>query len=184
MMTMDAQTITASLAKDVDGTFPDVVRLLQDGVYSGALRMLGNPHDAEEVAQEAFVRAYRALSGYEPERIRSLRLAPWVWTIAANLCRNRHRSRSRRPTAALVIEPEETGPGPEERAMNLDLGDRLTTALGDLPWPMRSAVVLRHVVGLSIDEISAAVGRPSGTVKSDIHRGLARLRSEPWEEAS
>ena len=63
----------------------------RDRCYSIALRVLGNPHDAEEVAQDALVRAYRAIGGYHPERVRALRLRPWLATIVVNLCRNRTR---------------------------------------------------------------------------------------------
>ena len=97
---MSFEGLAAELAHDLDRAFPDFVRSLQDGVYSGALRMVGNRHDAEEIAQEAFLRAYRALRDYPAERIRDLNPAAWVWTIAANLCRNHHRSRSRRPVTA------------------------------------------------------------------------------------
>src|SRR3990172_11710025 len=92
MRTMSPQGLAAELADDLDRAFPDLVRTLQDGVYSGALRMVGNRHDAEEIAQEAFLRAYRALRDYPAERIRQLSPAAWVWTIAANLCRNHHRT--------------------------------------------------------------------------------------------
>lgn len=178
MSTIDPATITAALADDLDRAFPDLVRLLQDGIYSGALRMLGDRHEAEDVAQEAFLRAYRALQGYDPQRIRDLRLAPWVWTIAANLCRNRYRSRSRRPEEPGLerLDPPEGGSGPEDLAVAASDRSRLAALLTELPWPQRTAVVLHHVVGLGHEEIAAAVGRPIGTVKSDIHRGLARLR--------
>lgn len=182
MSTVEITSLAEALADDLDAAFPDLVRTVQDGVFSGCLRMLGNRHDAEEVAQEAFLRAYRALQGYGPERIRSLRLEGWVWTIAANLCRNRYRSRSRKPTAPLVAEPADAAMGPAESAENSEIGARLARLLTDLSWPMRSAVVLRHVVGLDYDSISAALERPVGTVKADVHRGLARLRARLTEE--
>ena len=82
--------------RDLDGTFEAVVLAHQDRLYSIALRMLGDPRDAEEAAQDAFVRAYRALAGYDPARIRELRLRPWLATIVLNLCRSRL---GRRPAA-------------------------------------------------------------------------------------
>ncbi|MCB2222734.1 MAG: RNA polymerase sigma factor [Actinobacteria bacterium] len=179
---MDApplDTLTAALAADLDGAFPDLVRLLQDDLFSGALRLTGGWADAEDVAQEAFVRAYRALQGYPPERIRALRLRGWMWTIALNLCRNRARSRARRPETALGegVEPPDTGVGPEQAALDADGSGRLGALVAGLPWAQRRGVVLRHVVGLSYEEIAAAVERPVGTVKADVHRGLARLRA-------
>ena len=177
--------LTLRLATDLDAAFPDLVRLVQDGVYSGALRMTGNPADAEDVTQEALVRAYRALRGYPPDRIRALSPQGWVWTIAANLCRNRARARSRRPEAALpaAVEMVEDGAaGTEEQAVGTLERARLAGHLAGLPWPMRAAVVLRHVVGLGYPEIAAALGRPAGTVKADVHRGLNRLRAAIEQE--
>ena len=170
--------LTDRLAVDLDGAFPDVVRYLADDLYSGARRLLGDAHEAEDVTQEALVRAYRALAGYPPDRIRRLRLRGWAWTIAANLCRNRLRSRSRRPTVAIEgLDPPEPGAGPEAAVLDAAGDRRLAEAVQDLPWTMRAAVVLHYVVGLSYAEIAEAVDRPSGTVRSDAHRGLARLRA-------
>ena len=102
-----------------DAAFPHLVRALIDGVYSGALRLTGSRADAEDVAQEAFLRAYRALGTYEAARIRELRLREWVWAIAANLCRNRARSARRHPEEALPAEAPvpDTAPGPEAEAV-------------------------------------------------------------------
>ena len=179
---MSPESLAAELAHDLDRAFPDLVRTLQDGVFSGALRMVGNRHDAEEIAQEAFLRAYRALRDYPAERIRDLNPAAWMWTIAANLCRNHHRTRSRRPvTAELAIDPVDRRRGPDEDAIDHELGDELAAELRLLTWPMRAAVVLHYVVGLPYEEIATALERPVGTVKADIHRGLARLRTRLQE---
>ena len=177
MSTMTTEDLTARLADDLDGTFPEVVRAVSGDLLSGAYRMLGDRHDAEDVTQDALVRAYRALAGYEPQRIRDLRLRPWLWTIAANLCRNRLRSRARRRTEVLEDEPPESRPGPEDAAEQSDLGVTLARLLLDLPWHMRTAIVLHHVVGMPYDEIAVVLDRPSATVRSDVHRGLARLRA-------
>jgi len=166
------------LAKDLDGSFPDLVLAVQEGLYSGALRMTGSLTDAEDIAQETLVRAYRALGTYPPGRIRRLKLEAWIWTIAANLCRNRARRRSRKPESPLGgIEPPAGDAGPEDAAVGGDTRDRLAALVGELPWPMRAGVVMRHVVGLSYGEIADALERPVGTVKADVHRGLARLRN-------
>lgn len=173
-----SDTLTDALAADLDRAFPDLVGLLQDDLYSGALRMTGNRADAQDIAQETFVRAYRALAGYSPERIRSLQVRGWMWTIAINLCRNRARTRSRKPEQAFPagFDPSSAEAGPEQVALSADAGERLGARVAALPWAQRQAVVLRHVVGLGYDEISAVLGRPTGTVKADVHRALARLR--------
>ena len=169
--------LPAALAADRDAAFPHLVRALIDGIYSGALRLTGSRADAEDITQEAFLRAYRALGAYPPERIRELRLREWVWTIAANLCRNRAPSRERHPEetlgrAAGIPDP---APGPEAEVVAASDRERLSALLARLPWAQRSAVVLRHVAGLTYAEIAAALARPVGTVKADVHRGLQQL---------
>ena len=180
---MTADPLAARLAEDLDGAFPDLVRRMSPGLYSGALRMLGNARDAEEVAQDALVRAYRALQQYPEDRIRELRLRGWVWTIAANLCRNRLRYRARRRERSLDgMDVPDDGTGPEGQALSDEARSELAGRLLDLPWEARAAIVLKHVVGLSYAEISEAIGRPTGTVRSDVSRGLARLREALEEE--
>ena len=181
----DSQLVEAA-ARDLDGTFEALVVAHQDRLYSIALRMLGNTSDAEEAAQDALVRAYRALTGYSSERIRELRLRPWLATIVLNLCRTRmtRRAAGGRPALSLdaaepgTLEPaadERTGPAATvaRRAAGRAWADLLLT----LPPTYRGAVVLRHVDGLSYPEVATALDRPEGTVKAQVHRGLAMLRT-------
>ena len=93
MATDTVGLVNGRLANNLDGAFPDLVRNLQHGVYSGVLRMVPSAADAEDITQETFIRAYRALSKYEPARIQELNLRGWIWTIALNLCRNAARTR-------------------------------------------------------------------------------------------
>lgn len=178
MQTMEnPETLTDDLAEDLHRAFPAMVRSLQDGVFSGVLQMTRNRHDAEDVTQETFIRAYRALGGYDAQRIRELRLRPWVWTIAINLCRNRARSAARRGPSAPLQDRAADEPGPEDEAVETAMRSEWHRRLGRLSTPHRTAVVLRHVVGLGYEEIALATGRPVGTVKADVHRGIARLRT-------
>lgn len=179
----DVDDLVTRLSNDLDGVFPEVVRMMSGDLYSGAMRLLGHREDAEDVTQEAFVRAYRALRGYPPARIRSLRLRGWMWTITANLCRNRIRQRSRRTSVEMDTEPADPSSGPDESAVGADTARRLSEALLRLPWPQRAAVVMRHVADLPVPEIAEALDRPEGTVRSDIHRGLAALRAA-YQEGS
>ncbi len=159
-----------ALARDLDGSFGAVVTGMGPQLFWGLRRMCGSHQEAEDLTQETFIRAYRALSGYEPGRIEEIALRPWLWTIAMNLGRNHVRDRSRRPTyVELTVETGAEDPDPVDSAA----WDR---RLASLTRAQRDAVVLRHVVGMSIAEISEATGRPEGTVKADVHRGLARLR--------
>lgn len=156
------------LADDLDSAFPDLVRALQNDMFSG-LRSLAGP-EAEDLTQETFIRAYRALSEYEPGRIRELKLRGWIWTIALNLGRNHLRAKSRRP---LLVDREI-----ETRTDDPDYVDLAAwhRRLQSLPPRTRRAVVLRHVVGLGYEEVAIATGQAVGTVKSDVHRGLEKLR--------
>ena len=97
---MDEPTLLAALADDLDLAFEALVRSRQDRVFSIALRILGDPTDAEDVAQDAFVRAYRALGAWPAARIRELRLDAWLATIVVNTARSRIRRRAR--TAARI----------------------------------------------------------------------------------
>lgn len=152
--------------------FERIVKSQQHRIYGFALSLCGNHADAEEIAQDAFVRAHRALSGYEPERIAELRLGAWLHQIALNVFRNRARRRVRQ-TVPLegVAEPAANGLGPPE------LHD-LREALLGLPHRYREAIVLRHVQGFGYEEMAAVLGMPAGTVKSNVHRGLAMLKEE------
>ena len=152
----------------------------QKAVFTTALRVSSRPSDAEDLAAEAFLRAYAALRGYPPERITELRIRPWLITIVLNLWRNQVRSARRRP----VLDALPSGPaghdvpstteGPEEQAERAAGRDGLVSLLAQLSPTERVAVVLRHVVGLPYHEIAEVVGRPEGTVKAQVSRGLGR----------
>ena len=167
------------LAGDLERHFPELVTEMQGVVYNGARRWLRGRQDAEDVTQEAFVRAYLALQGYSPERIAELRLRPWLFTITLNLCRNHARTRSRRPRQTVLESSPEVPSGAEvEREAVAAVGvDEWRERLSRLARRQREAVVLRHVVDLSYDEIGEVLGCPAGTARSDVSRGLARLRT-------
>jgi RNA polymerase sigma-70 factor, ECF subfamily len=185
---MDAdERLTLSLADDLDAAFESLVEVHQDRLYSIAMRVLGDRGDAEEAAQDALVRAYRALASYDGERIRELRLRGWLTTIVLNRCRSvasRRASRGPRPVsidgdpARPIADPEAPpASAPTEVAERHAERERWAARLLALPVSYRTAVVLRHVDGLSYPEVAAALGRPEGTVKAQVHRGIALLRT-------
>ena len=184
---MDDTELTEHLARDLDGAFEILVRAHVDRCHAIALRVLGNRHDAEEVAQDALVRAYRALAGYEPERIRELHLRPWLATIVTNLCRNRVRRHvlQTTPLAPLVgvgrEPPSDASTDPAGLAAKAAVAERLAAMLAALPERYRVPVVLRHVDDLSYAELAEVLGRPEGTLKAQVHRGLALLRTSATE---
>ncbi|MBI3748833.1 MAG: sigma-70 family RNA polymerase sigma factor [Chloroflexi bacterium] len=182
-------TLLTALADDLDGSFETLVLAHQDRLFSIALRVLGDRHEAEEAAQDAFVRAYRALGSYEPGRILELRLRPWLATIVLNLCRSRLARRAARAAVArpaLSLDATELGTlepradeaaEPAVAAARRDTRETWAALLLTLPPAYRTAVVLRHVDGLSYPEVATALDRPEGTVKAQVHRGLALLRT-------
>jgi RNA polymerase sigma-70 factor (ECF subfamily) len=166
------------LADDLDGAFPEFLAHHQDLVYGIALRWTRQPPDAEELAQDAFVRAYRALASYDARRVRELRPRGWLAAITTNLAHNRAR-RTVPSTTGLeaVTEMRADGdPGPERLAERRESARLWRRRLATLPARYRRAVELRHVSGLSYPELAEALGRPVGTVKSDVHRGVRLLR--------
>ncbi|HEX8025668.1 MAG TPA: RNA polymerase sigma factor [Candidatus Limnocylindrales bacterium] len=177
--------LAVRLSLDLDHAFPALVADHANRLYTIALRLLGDPRDAEEVAQDALVRAHRAISGYPPERTRELRLRPWLASIAVNLAHNRRRRHDdRRPPARLEplvdagFDPADAGaPSGPAAVARREAITELATLLLELPAPMREAITLRHVDGLSVAETAEALGRPEGTVKAQVARGLERLRA-------
>ncbi|MGH2513553.1 MAG: RNA polymerase sigma factor, partial [Candidatus Limnocylindrales bacterium] len=133
-------------------------------------------------AQDTFMRAYRALSAWEPARIRELAIRPWLASIVVNLARNRVRSRAARPATVSLLDElahpgiplTETPHGTLERHQT---AEAWAARLLALPERYRAPLVLRHVDGLSYEEIGIALDRPAGTVKAQVHRGIGLLRT-------
>jgi RNA polymerase sigma-70 factor (ECF subfamily) len=164
--------------------FERVVDDYQRRLYGFALRMTGNREDAEEIVQDAFVRAFRALGKMSEEQRAELRLQPWLYTITLNVTRNR--LRSKRPTNVALdslADPDallnETQEGPEqpehvvERGTDVELVEQ---ALLQLPMHLRAAATLRFIEGRSHPEIAEILNQPIGTVKSHVHRAVRILR--------
>lgn len=149
-------------------------------MYSVALRMTRNPAEAEDLTAETFLRAYRALRGYDSTRVLALCPRSWLLTITLNTWRNSVRDARRRPS--LVPIPDSL----DRRASDQDVEQAVESAesqrelgglIAQLPTAQRAAVVLRHVVGLPMAEVAAALECPEGTAKSHVSRGLSKLRT-------
>ena len=189
---MDTDALAGRLAKDLGAGFPDLVDQHRDRLYTIALRLLGDRRDAEEVAQDALVRAFRAMQGYGPERIVNLRLRPWLASITVNLSRNRRRRADDRQPPSQLEPMLDAGfdvaldrrSSPEHRAARHETQLELAAALLQLTPSVRAAIVLRHVDGLSVAETAEALGRPEGTIKAQVHRGLRELRAVLQAEAA
>ena len=153
----------------VDVVFEQVVRLREAQVLRTAYRILGNWADAEDVAQEVFLRLYRHGLGFQNDAV----LGGWLYRVTVNLCLDR--ARSRRPTEELA-ELASQDASPESAASGEERKRRLMRALAALPAKERAAVVLREIEGLSTGEVAAILGSSEGTVRSQISQALSRLR--------
>ncbi len=184
-----ALRVIADLTLDADLGFATLYEAYQNAVYSTALRLSGHRQEAEDLAAETFLRAYRALCGYGPDRIAALRPRAWLLTILTNLWRNGLRTAARRPRTTPLTGPRaddspdptahqipDPSPGVETTVTHRETGRELAALLQRLPPAQRAAVVLRHVGDLPIHEIATVLDLPEGTVKSHISRGLTRLR--------
>ncbi len=160
-----------------DRVFERMVLEHQNRIFALGLALTGNRHDAEEVAQDTFLRAYRALCTYPPERIHELKQKPWLHRIAINVVRNRVRGVRPKLVELNGSEPA-AGSSPEEDVMRKAEIEELAVRVSGLPPRYRDAVVLRHVQELSYAEVADALGQPVGTVKANVHRGLKLLRGE------
>ena len=162
----------ADLARRVlrgeDAAAAALVRRYQRSVFGVCLRMLGRREDAEDAAQEAFLRLFRHLDKWDPARP----LRPWLMTITANRCRTALTRRKRK--GALLpgdLDPADSSVAP----CDADLAEELQLAVDTLRDDHRLAFVLFHHEELSLREVAAALGRPDGTIKTWLHRARKQL---------
>ncbi len=161
--------------------FRELVRRHARGVYALVWRLLGNAHDAEDVVQEAFLRAYRELNRFDAARP----FRAWLYTIAANAAKNALRTRSRRGESVLCEEMPSCPHAMEtarRAAMRGELRERLYAAMDTLPPRDAALVRLHYTEGFSINEAAGIVGVREGTAKVALHRARRRLRERLIEE--
>jgi len=156
--------------------FEALVIAYQHRVFSVALRMLGSRAEAEEIAQEVFLRAHGALADFRGDA----RLSTWLYAIASRLCLNRLASPDRRvvrgdEALADVPAPEADAADAAERS---ELDAALRAAIAELPEERRLVLVLRDVEGLSYEEIAEALALDPGTVRSRLHRARMQLKDK------
>ena len=188
---MQDEDLLALLSADVGSAFERLALAYQHRIYAFALRLCGRAEEAEEIAQDALVRAYRALTGYPAERIAGLKLRAWLFQITLNVARNRGRRRGPAVTsleAALDNEgwepADDAHDGPESAILRAERSREVAAHVRALPERYQAAVILRHVEGLGYGEIALVLKQPVGTVKSNVHRGVALLREELIEQPS
>jgi RNA polymerase sigma-70 factor (ECF subfamily) len=182
------EALEARLAMDLDGNFERLVRDYQDRLYSFAHRLTKIREDAEEVTQDAFVRAYRALQKYPAERIRALALRAWLYRITLNVARNRMRGKRREfvsigghddgASGLPAWEPEDASENrPDSRYERSQRRADLASLVAGLPPRFQAPLILRYVEGLPLEEVATILNQPVGTTKSNVHRAINALRS-------
>ncbi|CDQ41327.1 MULTISPECIES: RNA polymerase sigma factor SigW [Virgibacillus] len=170
--------------KGDQSAFEDVVSFFQNKIYQHCYRMLGNTHEAEDIAQEAFIRAYVNIHSFDERR----KFSTWLYRIATNLTIDR--IRKRKPDHYLDAEVKGTegldmysqladkGRKPDEEVEGLELQRYIQYEISKLPPKYRSIIMLRYIEEFSLQEISEILDIPLGTVKTRIHRGREALRKK------
>lgn len=176
----EAALLTRACGGDLDA-YEQLVRLHQQIAFRTALVLTRDAADAQEAAQDAFVKAWRALQRFDGSRP----FRPWLLAIVANEARNRRRSAGRRELLAVRVRAESVagaGSGlasPEARVLVAERDAALAAALERLEERDRQVIACRYLLELSEAETAAALGCRAGTVKSRLSRALARLRAQP-----
>lgn len=158
--------------------FEELMQSHESRIYAIALRMMGNREDAQDCAQEAMVRIYRAMGSFKGQSA----LATWIYRITMNTCLDELRRRKARKVTSLdsLVDtgwsPTDTGDTPEEHGLRVEKQAALNQAIQSLPDDMRAAIILRDVKGYSYDEIASILDANVGTIKSRISRGREKLR--------
>ena len=170
--TEEAVLIEAAKVGDQEA-FRHIVERYQGAVYNLAYRMLGDPEEAEDAAQEIFVRLYRQLARYDPER----KFSTWTLAIATNYCIDQLRRRRMQlvPLENIIPWARARDAGPEGEALSRESRDEVQRLLKQLPEKYRAPLVLRYWEDLSCAEIAEILGVPEGTIKTQIHRARKQL---------
>ncbi|MBE0635050.1 sigma-70 family RNA polymerase sigma factor [Candidatus Bipolaricaulota bacterium] len=173
----EVSLLRASLQGDT-GAWGEIISRYKDAVFGLCLGFMRNRADAEDVSHDAFIRAYVNLRRYDLER----RFSTWLFTIAANLCRNQLRYRKNHPSTEQPLQIQ-GGTDPARLVGAEDRQTRIREALAKMPYSYRAPLVLRFYNQLPYQEISDILVIPEGTVKTRIHRGKAMLR-DVFEEGA
>ena len=174
--TEDPQALMAALARGDRAALGRIVALYGPGVQRYAAQILRNPAEAEDIAQEVFLRLWRHAGRYDPA------LGPpaaWIWRIARNLCLDRSRRQGWRRFLGLEAAPEpaDETPGAEAALDARQRLERLSAAMAELPERQRAALTMRAAGGLSTAEIAAAMGIGAGATEQLLVRARAGLRA-------
>jgi RNA polymerase sigma-70 factor (ECF subfamily) len=167
----EAQQIRLARQGD-QAAWEDLMRAHQEPVFRLAYLLLGDPDEAEDIAQETFLRAYKALDGFDTERP----LRPWLLRIASNLAHNRHRSIGRYLAALMRFAQQDPDRIKVTTIEPEDEGHALWQAVRQMTKSFQEVIYLRYFLDMSENEIVDTLDVPAGTVKSRLHRAHSKLR--------
>jgi RNA polymerase sigma-70 factor (ECF subfamily) len=167
----EVSLLRASLQGDTEA-WGEMISRYKDAVFGLCLGFMRNRADAEDVSHDAFIRAYLNLRRYDLER----RFSTWLFTIAANLCRNKLRYRKNHPSTEEPLQIQ-GGTDPAKLVGAEDRQAKIRAALAKMPYSYRAPLVLRFYNELPYQAISDILSIPEGTVKTRIHRGKAMLKN-------
>jgi RNA polymerase sigma-70 factor, ECF subfamily len=180
---MDEEALIFEAQKGNLDSFNSLVLKYQDMAFNLAARMLGDEDAAADVTQVAFISAYRSMDSFRGGSFRA-----WVMRMVSNACYDELRRRKRRPTISLEPVNDEDdeiesptwiadpSASPEEEMERVELDQALQTCLSGLPEEFRSVVLMVDIEGLDYQEVSVAIGKPLGTVKSRLARARLKMR--------
>ena len=181
---MDEKAIIEKVLAGDNDAFGELVEAYQDKVYNLALRMCGNADDAFDLAQDAFFRAWRGLSGFQFESA----FSTWLFRLTSNVCLDWLRAKKRRPTVSLTtlddegeevqMEIRDPGKSPEELLLAAEDRAAVAKAMNELPVEFREILTLRAIDDLSYTEIAEILHLREGTVKSRLSRARLALRNK------
>lgn len=177
-MEQEREWLQQALRGDTEA-FGQLVQAYERPVYNLAYRMLGNAAEAEDAAQETFLRAYTKLATYQPER----KFVNWLLSIASHYCIDRLRKNQRAPQVSLEdpLPPQwltSDAPRPDQEVSKKQSRDLVRKMLDRLPEVYRAAVVLRYWYGLSYSEIAETMGTTESAIKSRLHRARRMLAQD------
>jgi RNA polymerase sigma-70 factor (ECF subfamily) len=174
----DRELVESAQRGDKDA-FAVLVQKYHRNIYNLAYRMTGNREDAMDVTQEVLFRAYRALASFQPDKP----FLPWVYRITWNICADRGRKIGRTPQEDSLDENEDGAArvpssvlSPDVTYEHKELGEVLSLAIGKLSEGYRELIVMFHLDGLSIKEISDVTGMKETVIKNRLYRGRQMLR--------
>jgi RNA polymerase sigma-70 factor (ECF subfamily) len=181
MASTDEELVARSMGGDLD-SFNQLVLRWERPIYALAYRVIGREEDARDVAQETFLRAFRALSGFKGQA----KFSSWLYRITLNLCRDWIRRERRTPIAPApegvdlidLAADGDTVETVEDLVARRELGRAVAKAMSSLPDEQRTAIILKEYHGLTFQEIADLLDCPLSTVKTRLYQGLSVLRKQ------